>query len=43
MAKKHIFSFRETSRKKHGRVSKKKTSFNNGAENYTKKYGGQGR
>ena len=43
MAKRHMFAFTETSRKKHDRVAKKKTSFNKGSDNYIKKYRGQGR
>ena len=44
MARKtNTFTFRSNSAKKHGRVSKTKASFNKGAQNYTKKYRGQGR
>ena len=37
------FTFMANPKKKHGRIAKKKTSFNKGADNYTKKYRGQGR
>jgi len=37
------FTFAVDSKRKHGRVAKKKTSFNKGSQNYTKKYRGQGR
>ena len=44
MARKfHTFTFSTNSHKKHGRVAKKKSSFNKGADNYVKKYRGQGR
>jgi hypothetical protein len=44
MARKfNTFSFVANPRKKHGRIAKKKTSFNKGAQNYTKKYRGQGK
>ena len=37
------FTFAANPSKKHKRVAKKKTSFNKGSQNYTKKYRGQGR
>ena len=44
MARKvNVFTFEGNSRKRHNRVAKKKTSFNKGSDNYTKKYRGQGR
>ena len=44
MARKvNVFKFEGNSKRKHNRVAKKKTSFNKGSDNYTKKYIGQGR
>ena len=37
------FSFSETKRRNHKRHSKSQTSFSKGADNYIKKYRGQGR
>jgi hypothetical protein len=43
MAKRTLFLFSDTKRRKHERHSKSNTSFNKGSDNYIKKYRGQGR